>query len=267
MATQMLARLYEHHASPRSLALALLLFLIAVHYYLSSPRSRSEKLLSKLPSSPFRLPIIGHLHLIGSLPHHSLRDLAGRHGPDVLLLRLGAVPTVVISSPRAAAAVLRSHDAATVSRPRSAVTDVLFCGSTDVSFAPYGGYWRQAKKVITTHLLTGAKVRAGRAGREHEVRLVLDRVNTATTAGVAVDHTEVFSFFANDVVCQAVAGRLPREQGQNMLFRDLLETNGKLLGGFNIDDYFPSLARFDLVSTKAIKMRKRWDQILDDLID
>ncbi|CAN6363721.1 unnamed protein product [Urochloa humidicola] len=275
MATQVLAaRLYEHHASPRSLlalALLLLLFLIAVHYYyLSPPRSRSEHLLTKLPSPPFRLPIIGHLHLIGSLPHHSLRDLAGRHGPDVLLLRLGAVPTLVVSSPRAAAAVLRSHDAATASRPRSAVADVLFYGSTDITFAPYDGYWRKVKKVITAHLLTTAKVRAGRAAREHEVRLVLDRVSAAAAIDAAVDLTEVFSFFANDVVCRAVAGRLPtREQGRNYngLFRELLETNSKLLGGFNIDDYFPSLARFDFVSAKAVKMRKRWDQLLDGLID
>ncbi|RCV39176.1 hypothetical protein SETIT_8G202500v2 [Setaria italica] len=261
-----LARLYEH-ASPESLALLFFLFVVAVH--LATPRSRTEKLLRKLPSPPFKLPIIGHLHLIGSLPHHSLRDLAKRHGPDVMLLRLGAVPTLVVSSPRAAKAVLRTHDHVFASRPHSAVADILFYGSTDASFTPYGEYWRRARKVITTHLLTAAKVRSksNRAAREQEVRLVLARVRAAAAAGTAIDVTEIFSFFANDIVYQAVAGRLPREQGQNQLFRELLETNAKLLGGFNLDDYFPSLGRFDLMSAKAVKQIKRWDDLLDSLID
>ena len=41
---------------------------------------------------------------------------------------------------------------------------------------------------------------------------------------------QFFSFFANDVVCQAAAGRLPREQVRNKLFPDLLKMNTKLLG-------------------------------------
>jgi hypothetical protein len=262
-----LAQLYEQYpSSPQSLALVLILFLLAA-VRLATPRSRTEKLLRKLPSPPFKLPIIGHLHLLGSLPHHSLRDLAKKHGPDVMLLRLGAVPTLVVSSPRAAKAVLRTHDHVFASRPRSAVADVLFYGCTDIGFAPYGEYWRQARKVITTHLLTTAKVRSNRAAREQEVRLVLAKVTDAAAMGTAVDVSELFIFFANDIVCQAVAGRLPREQGRNQLFRELLETNAKLLGGFNLDDYFPSLARFDLVSAKAVKHRKRWDDLLDRLID
>ncbi|XP_025826598.1 indole-2-monooxygenase-like [Panicum hallii] len=234
---------------------------------LAMPRSRAEKLLSKLPSPPFRLPVIGHLHLVGPLPHRSLRDLARWHGPDVMLLRLGTVPTLVVSSPRAAKAVLRTHDHVFASRPRSAVADVLFYGSTDVAFAPYGEYWRQTRKVVTTHLLTPRKVRCSRAAREQEVRLALARVRDAAAARTAVDLSELFSFFANDVVCQAVTGRLPREQGRNKLFRDLLETNAKLLGGFNLDDYFPSLAGLNVVSAKAVKHRKRWDNLLDSLID
>jgi hypothetical protein len=264
MAQVLLAHLYEQ-ASPQSLALILLLFLIAVH--LAMPRSRAEKLLSKLPSPPFKLPIMGHLHLIGSLPHRSLCDLARNHGPDVMLLRLGTVPTLVVSSPRAAKAVLRTHDHHFASRPHSAVANILFNGSTDVAFAPYGDYWRQTRKVVTTHLLTSRKVRSNRAAREQEVRLVLARVRAAAAALMAVDLSEVFSFFANDIVCQAVVGRFPREEGRNKLFREMLETNAKLLGGFNLDDYFPSLARLNLVSAKAVKHKKRWDDLLDDLID
>lgn len=129
-----------------------------------------EVLLSKLPSPPSRLPIIGHLHLVGPLPHVSLRDLSSKHGRDgLMLLHLGAVPTLIVSSPSAAQAVLRTQDHVFASRAYSPVTDILFYGSTDIAFSPYGEHWRQVKKIATTHLLTNRKVRCYRHARENEV--------------------------------------------------------------------------------------------------
>ena len=81
---------------------ALLMILRRPSTAATATRSASgrEQLLSKLPSPPSRLPIIGHLYLVGSLPHGSLRDLAARHGRDgLILLRLAAVSTLVVSSP------------------------------------------------------------------------------------------------------------------------------------------------------------------------
>jgi hypothetical protein len=71
-----------------------------------------------LPPGPLlSLPVVGNLHqIMGVLPHRSLRDLARRHGP-VMQLRLGMVPTVVVSSAEAAREVLKTHDAACCSRP------------------------------------------------------------------------------------------------------------------------------------------------------
>ncbi|OEL38439.1 indole-2-monooxygenase [Dichanthelium oligosanthes] len=262
-----LARVHEH-ASPQALSLFLVFLLIAVR--LATSWSRAERLLNKLPSPPYRLPVIGHLHLVGSLPHVSLRDLAMKHGPDLMLLRLGAVPTLVVSSPRAAKAVLRTHDHLFASRPPSAVGDILFYGNTNVAFAPYGDYWRRTRKIAAIHLLTNSKVRSFRPARENEVRLVLAKLRDAATARTAVDVSQVLSYFSNDVVCHAVTGRLPREEGRNKLFRELFKTNSKLLSGFNLDDYFPSLARLGIVRrvvcAKAVKQRKRWDDLLDDLI-
>ena len=75
----------------------------------------------------------------------------------------------------------------------------------------------------------------------------------------------------HDLICRAVSGKFFREEGRNSLFRELIDANAALLGGFNLDDYFPRLARVQLLSkvicAKARKSRKRWDKLLDGLID
>ncbi|KAL6909562.1 hypothetical protein ACP4OV_001843 [Aristida adscensionis] len=94
-----------------------------------------------LPPGPARLPILGNLHQLmgggGAPPHRRLGELARRHGP-VMMLRLGAVPTVVVSSPAAAREVMRTHDAGCCSRPDSPGTRRMSYGHKDVAFAPHG---------------------------------------------------------------------------------------------------------------------------------
>ena len=71
---------------------------------------------NRLPPSPRELPLIGNLHQLGSLPHRSLRSLAAAHGP-IMLIRLGQVPAVVVSSASAAREVLQAQDHVFASRP------------------------------------------------------------------------------------------------------------------------------------------------------
>ncbi|KAL6857083.1 hypothetical protein ACP4OV_018465 [Aristida adscensionis] len=227
------------------------------------------------PSPPGKLPVIGHLHLVGgALPHVSLRDLAARHGGGgLLLLRLGAVPTLAVSSPAAVEAVLRTHDHVLASRPWSAVADILFYGLTDVAFAPSGEHWRHARKIVTTHMLGPKKVHSFRHGRQEEVSLVIAEIRktAAVASPTAVDMSELLGAYTNDVVCRAVLGESHRDQGRNRLFRELIEINVSLLGGFNLEDYFPSLVRLQLLSkivcAKAKRIGRRWDELFDKLID
>ena len=157
-------------SSPLVLAQCLLLLvvplLLLLHYY-ASRRSRSNRRhgsscsddKQQLPPSPPGLPIIGHLHLIGDLPHVSLRDLSAKHGRDgLMLLHLGAATTLIVSSPQAAETIMRTHNHVFASRLVSTVSDDLMYGSSDIAFSPYGEHWRQARKLVTTHLLTVKKV-------------------------------------------------------------------------------------------------------------
>ncbi|KAH7524843.1 hypothetical protein FEM48_Zijuj06G0162000 [Ziziphus jujuba var. spinosa] len=70
----------------------------------------------KLPPGPRGFPIFGSLHLLGEFPHRDLHQLAKHYGP-IMHLRLGLVPTTVVSSPQAAELFLKTHDLVFATRP------------------------------------------------------------------------------------------------------------------------------------------------------
>ena len=123
------------------------------------------------PSPPGGLPLLGHLHLLGSLPHRGLRSMAASCGP-VMLLRLGQVPTVVASSAAAAEEAVKTRDPAFASSPILRMADRLYYGRRDMVFAPYGERWRQLRRVCVTQ----RRVLRFRAVREQEAAALLDRV-------------------------------------------------------------------------------------------
>uniref|UniRef100_A0A453NDV7 Uncharacterized protein n=1 Tax=Aegilops tauschii subsp. strangulata TaxID=200361 RepID=A0A453NDV7_AEGTS len=185
--------------SPQALLLYLLLIPVLLLLRATNRRSAGERAAADnhggrpLPSPPNKLPLIGHLHLVGPDPHVSLAALAAKHGDgSLLLLRLGQTRALVVSSPRAAEAVLRTHDHVFASRPPNALADALLDGGADVAFAPYGEFWRQARRLVITHLLSARKVHSLRRGREEEARLVMAKIQGAAAAGAQEDQEADF---------------------------------------------------------------------------
>ncbi|KAF7111878.1 hypothetical protein CFC21_111833 [Triticum aestivum] len=190
----------------------------------------------RLPPGPWQLPVIGSLHhLVRQLPHRALRDLAMRHGP-VMLLRLGSVPTMVLSSPDAAREVLKTQDLAFATRRLTATMGVLTCGGRDMIFAPYGDYWRQLRKIAVTEVLTAGRVRSFRAIREEEVATMLRAIQSA---GPVVDLRALLSALVSDGTFRAVMGSRC-DSKQRDLFLHELDRIVRLATGLNTADLWPS---------------------------
>ncbi|XP_048318966.1 cytochrome P450 71B10 isoform X3 [Ziziphus jujuba] len=88
-------------------ALNMLLLFLPLSLFFFTKKLKAVRQNNNLPPGPPKLPIIGNLHQLGTLPHQSLCKLAKIYGP-VMLLQLGGVPTLVISSAEAAKVVLKA---------------------------------------------------------------------------------------------------------------------------------------------------------------
>ncbi|TQE11381.1 hypothetical protein C1H46_002944 [Malus baccata] len=106
----------------------LLLFLTFLWYliHILTTAFQRPKHRKQLPG-PWALPIIGNFHMLGNHPHHSLQHLAKKYGP-IMSIRLGLVPTIVVSSPKAAELFLKTHDTVFSSRPKLQAAEYISYG-------------------------------------------------------------------------------------------------------------------------------------------
>ncbi|KAL6874672.1 hypothetical protein ACP4OV_013337 [Aristida adscensionis] len=230
----------------------------------SSPRSDGRR---RLPPSPPGLPLLGHLPLLGSLPHRTLRSLAASHGP-VMLLRLGRVPTVVASSPAAAREVMKTRDLAFASRARVRMAELLLYGR-DMVFAPYGERWRQARRVSVLHLLSLRRVLSFRRAREQEAAALLARVRRAGGGG-GVNLSDLLISYANGVISRAAFGDdgwggLDGDGGGGKL-RKVFADFEELLGTATVGEFVPWLAWVDTLRGVDAKARRTFEA-LDALLE
>ncbi|KAF7061127.1 hypothetical protein CFC21_067848 [Triticum aestivum] len=222
-----------------------------------------------LPPGPWALPVIGHMHfLLGALPHQAMRSLARRHGP-VMLLRLGHVPTLVLSSSEAAREVMKVHDAAFANRPVYATADVLTYGGQNISFARLDSrHWKTARKLCSVELLSPRRVRSFRPIREEEAaRLVRSVVADAGTAA-AVNVSERVKVMMNDVIMRVSVG--DRCQ-QRELYLEELDRGLGVLSGFNLTDLFPTSRLARALGGRSLRaaweVRERIQSILDAMVE
>ncbi|XP_020166192.1 cytochrome P450 71D7 [Aegilops tauschii subsp. strangulata] len=218
-----------------------------------------------LPPGPWTLPIIGSLHHVASvLPHRSMMELSHRYGP-LMHLTLGEVPTVIVSSAEAATLVMKTKDPAFADRPNRVTPDIISCGGKGLAFAPYGGHWRQMRKVCIVELLSSKQVKRMEGIRAKEVANLI-RSMTALN-GATVNISEKMATLSNNIVSRAVfGGKFPQ---QEEYLREL-DKISQLMGGFCLVDLFPSsrLARWLSSGERLMKKsQSRMQHIMSNIIE
>ncbi|KAH6802332.1 hypothetical protein C2S51_033778 [Perilla frutescens var. frutescens] len=111
----------------------------------------------KLPPGPKPWRIIGNMNLFGSIPHQSLHSLSKKYG-EIMLLKLGKFPVVIASSPQMAKQFLNVHDKNFATRPALAAGKHISYNYSDMAWAPYGPYWKQARKIYLHEVFTAKRL-------------------------------------------------------------------------------------------------------------
>ncbi|GLJ24347.1 hypothetical protein SUGI_0464790 [Cryptomeria japonica] len=228
---------------------------------------------TRLPPGPFAWPIIGNLHQLGMLPHHSLKDLAHKYGP-IMYLRLGSFPTLVVSSSDMAKEVLTTHDLAFAGRPSLAA--YFAYNQKPASLAPYGDHFRRVKKIWMTQLLSAKRLESFRVVREEAVCAAMRSVWEKSKEGtVSVNVSHVLLSLTKNLIWQILAGSIysvgSSEQGflYNKEIADMMEQVIETVNAVNIGDSVPLLGWLDVQGLKK-KMREAndsFDRLIQNVID
>nr|XP_023928106.1 flavonoid 3'-monooxygenase [Quercus suber]POE91203.1 flavonoid 3'-monooxygenase [Quercus suber] len=256
--------------SPFSLILVTIAIAIFV-YYLLNLRSRSSSGLP-LPPGPKPWPIVGNLPHLGTVPHHSLADMARTYGP-LMHLRLGFVDVVVAASASVAAQFLKAHDANFSSRPPNSGAKHIAYNYQDLVFAPYGPRWRMLRKISSVHLFSGKALDDFRHVRQEEVSVLIRAI--ANENSKLVNLGQLLNVCTVNALGRVMLGRRVFGDGSGGgdakadEFKSMVVEVMVLAGVFNIGDFIPALEWLDLqgVAAKMKKLHKRFDAFLTTIVE
>ncbi|PIA42028.1 hypothetical protein AQUCO_02100102v1 [Aquilegia coerulea] len=220
-----------------------------------------------LPPSPSKLPIIGNLHQLGTLPHRSLQSLARKHGP-LMLLYLGQTPVLIVSSADAAKEVIKTQDFNFCNRPRISFAERLFCSNKDLAFSSYDERWKEIRKISVLHVFSGHRVESFRTIREEEANFMIGKIyECCSSASSTVNLSDIIFSFTNNVVCRVAMGM---KFGDNEGAKKLITEFMNLIGVFNVADFIPWLSmvnNFNGLSSRVEKNAKELDCFLESVIE
>ncbi|KAI3735629.1 hypothetical protein L6452_15136 [Arctium lappa] len=218
----------------------------------------------KLPPGPYPLPIIGNLHLLGNLPHRALHKLSQKYG-SIMSIRLGSVNAVIVSSPDAAKLFLGTHDAMFASRPKVQLSKYLYHGNKGILLSEYGEYWRNIRKFCIVELLSAAKLYGFAGMRKEEIGLMVEEIRVASMTHQVVNLSKTVGSLIEGMTCRMLFGR---KNDETFIFSRLTDEFAELLGTFNLADYVPMLAPFDIqgLTQRFKSFGKDVDEMLEALI-
>ncbi|WCJ38614.1 Cytochrome P450 71B34 [Euphorbia peplus] len=198
---------------------------------------QNKKQNKKLRPSPSRLPILGNYHQLSQLLHQSYSQLSKKLGP-VMLVRLGQIPVLVVSSTEAARDVLKVNDLACCSRPYIAGAARLTYNYLDVGLGPYNDHLRHIKKLLVLNLFSIKRVESFRFIREEEVELLINSISATENP---INLTDKF-FALNANITYRMTFGIDDYRGTNLdkdRFHQVIDDAHAVIGCFSKAELFP----------------------------
>ncbi|KFK35936.1 hypothetical protein AALP_AA4G056300 [Arabis alpina] len=225
-----------------------------------------------LPPSPPSLPVIGHLHLLLSVPSHKpFQKLSSKYG-SLLYLRAFNIPIVLVSSGSLAYEVLRTHGLNFATRDREVPImekSILF-GSFGFVSAPYGDYWKFMKKLLVTKLLGPQSLERTRLIRGEELKTFCAMLFDKAAKNESVDVGKEIMKLTNNSICRMIIGRkCSEENGEAEQVRDLVTKSLSLVRKFIVASTVGRLLKkigISLFEKEIMEVSQKYDVLLEKII-
>ncbi|MED6130393.1 hypothetical protein PIB30_000903 [Stylosanthes scabra] len=251
-------------------SLGLVVFTSLLKYLIGKTSSTNR---IKTPPCPPSLPIIGHLHLIGSVIPKSFHALAKLHGP-LIQLRLGASTCVLVSNVQVAKQVLKTNEINFVNRPHFGSSEYYLYKGFGFVMEPYGPYWRFMKKLCMTQLLSSSQLGRFMHIREQEIKKLLKSLMVCSSEGKECDLGFELTTLTNGILCRTAMSTTCLDKDKNSdddaneirgLVKELMQLAGKL----SIGEVLGPLGKLDLFGygRRLLKILNRFDQILERIME
>ncbi|KAK9742862.1 hypothetical protein RND81_03G201400 [Saponaria officinalis] len=223
-----------------------------------------------LPPGPKTWPVIGNIHQLGNKLHQSVAELSRKYGP-IMSLKLGAVTTIVISSPQVAKQIFTIHDLAFSGRTCQDAARVSDHYKHSVVWLSVGHKWRELRKIAVVQLFTYHRLDLSQGLRQRKIDELVEHVRHCCEKGEAVRvgkavFTTTLNLLSNTFFSVDLGSH---DSSDSQEFKDIVWGLLELGATPNVSDFFPLVRHLDLqgVFKRTCRLSDRMFAVFDRIID
>ncbi|KAK7395753.1 hypothetical protein VNO78_16320 [Psophocarpus tetragonolobus] len=227
---------------------------------------------ANFPPCPKGLPFFGNIFQFNSSSLClQLYELSKQHGP-IFSLQLGLRKIVIISSPKLAQELLKTHDLECCNRPSLTSSMKFSYNGLDMASSPYKDYWRHTRKFSIIHYLSFKRVSNFSSIRKHETTLLMKKIENHVSCSKVTNLHELLTCLTSAIVCRTAFGRRFEEEGvERSMFHGMLQEAQELIISNFYSDYFPFVGgiidKLNGMMGRLEKMFKDLDEFYQNVID